>query len=355
LVGPADSTCLAGAWSRDGKWVYLTAGKDDFHLWRQRFPDGTPEQITFGPTTQEGIAMAADGKSFITSVGTHDSTVWVHNQLGDHQISSEGNAVQPTLSVDGRSLYFLMANGQSPGLELWIQDLASGKVDRVLPETSMTAYSVSRDGKQVAFAANDSGGRSSLWIAPTNRRTSPAHIVSAAIEDSPFFLPNGDLVFRAIEGSSNFLYQMKADGSDRRKITPARILDIDALSPDGRWVMAASPSSDADHANITLAYAVDGSKVVQVCEGYCQVTWTTTGSSAYIYFPQVFDGTYFLPVDRGTGLPKTPPGGITRLEDIPNGQKSAAIPWNVQSAVNPVVYAYTRENSHRNLYRIPLR
>jgi Tol biopolymer transport system component len=355
VVGPPGDSCILGAWSRDGQWVYLTAGKDDFHLWRQRFPEGKPEQITFGPTTQEGIAMAADGKSLITSVGTHDSTVWIHDQQGDHQISSEGNATQPTFSADGRSLYFLMANGATKGQELWVCDVASGKVDRVLPETPMVTYSISRDGKLVAYAANDASGRSSLWIAPTSRRSSPVHIVSAAVEDSPFFLPDGDLIFRAIEGGANFVYRMKADGSNRRKIVSTRILDIDALSPDGRWVVAAVPGADTERVNLTRAYAIDGSTVVPICEGYCQLQWNTTGTSAYLFFPLLFDGTYFLPMDPSSGLPKTPAGGITRREDVPDVSTTTAIPWFVQSAVSPVLYTYVRETSHRNLYRVPLR
>ena len=243
LVGPPNGTCLSGAWSPDGKWIYLTAKTDDFHIWRQRFPDGKPEQLTFGPTSQEGIAMAPDGKSLITSVGTQDHMVWLHDKDGDHPISSEGNAFSPTFSSDGRSLYFLMANGQTRGAELWVKDLNSGKVERVLPDYPMESYSVSRDGKQVAFSMNDQSGRSNLWIAPTSRRSSPVHISSAAVEDSPFFLPDGDLVFRAIEGGSNFLYRMKADGTGRRKITPDRILDSVGVSPDGRWVVAGSSDS----------------------------------------------------------------------------------------------------------------
>jgi len=62
-VGPPKSVCTSGAWSPDGKWVYLTLYVDGkFHIWRQRFPGGQPEQVTSGPTEQEGIAMAADGK-----------------------------------------------------------------------------------------------------------------------------------------------------------------------------------------------------------------------------------------------------------------------------------------------------
>ena len=94
-VGPAKSVCTSGAWSPDGKWIYLsssTGGK--FHIWRQRFPDGEPEQVTSGPNEEEGIAMAADGKSLITSVGMQSGTVWLHDESGDHQVSSEGDAAK---------------------------------------------------------------------------------------------------------------------------------------------------------------------------------------------------------------------------------------------------------------------
>ena len=91
VAGP-DGECLAGAWAPDGKSLYVTTKTDDFHVWRQTFPGGKPEQVTFGPTSQVGIAMAADGKSLITAVGTYDNTVWVHGKEGDHEISSEGSA-----------------------------------------------------------------------------------------------------------------------------------------------------------------------------------------------------------------------------------------------------------------------
>jgi len=69
-VGPPNSGCTYAGWSPDGKWMYFsseTAGS--FHTWRQGFPDGTPEQITSGVNEEEGVAVALDGRSLITSVG----------------------------------------------------------------------------------------------------------------------------------------------------------------------------------------------------------------------------------------------------------------------------------------------
>src|SRR6266478_5572313 len=43
VVGPPGKRCLSGAWSPDGKWLYVAADTDDSHIWRQRFPGGEPE------------------------------------------------------------------------------------------------------------------------------------------------------------------------------------------------------------------------------------------------------------------------------------------------------------------------
>jgi eukaryotic-like serine/threonine-protein kinase len=303
--------------------------------------------------------MASDGKSLITSVGSQDHTVWLHDKDGEHQIASEGNTSSPAFSADGRSLYFLMANGRTPGAELWVKDLNSGKVDRMLPDYQMTArssipvqsYSISLDGKQVAFVMNDQSGRSSLWVAPTNRRSSPRQISSAVVEDSPVFLPDGDLLFRAIEGGSNFIYRMKTDGTGRRKLIPDRIFDFAAVSPDGRWIVAATPNSDEEHPVVAKAFAVDGSASVTLCAIFCELTWDRTGKFLYFISPEFHEGSYVIPVMPATGLPKVPSGGIASIDDLANAKM---IPWNVGSALNPAVYAYTRENTRRNLYRIQL-
>jgi eukaryotic-like serine/threonine-protein kinase len=354
VVGPPSGTCLAGAWSPDGKWIYLSAKTDDFHIWRQGFPDGEPEQLTFGPTSQEGIAMAPDGKSIITSVGSQDATVWLHDKDGDHQISSEGNASRPRFSSDGRNLFFLMANGQTRGQELWVKDLQSEKVERALPGYAMQDYAVSRDGKEIAFVMNDQSGRTNLWVAPTSRLSSPVRIYSADVEDSPFFLPDGDLIFRSIEGGSNFLYRMKPDGTGRRKITPERVLDVHAVSPDGRWIIAGAPNNREEGGALSKAFAVDGSTSVPLCLGYCFLNWDTTGRFVYLFFPSQNRGSYLIPVVQGLGLPKTPPGGITRVEDFARTKTNAVTPWYVESAVGSSVYTYTREDARRNLYRIQL-
>jgi hypothetical protein len=64
--------------------MYVSAAPTEasFHIWRQPYAEGAlppAEQITAGPTSEEGIAMAPDGKSLVTAVGLTQRSVWIHD------------------------------------------------------------------------------------------------------------------------------------------------------------------------------------------------------------------------------------------------------------------------------------
>ena len=146
-VGPSKARCTNAAWAPDGRWMYFTADAGDgFHIWRQRFPDGPPEQVTSGPTEEEGLAVGADGKSLITSMGLTQRSVWFHDASGERQISLEGYAFYPLLSADGQKVCFRVSRatvtGQSP-TELWLADLGSRRTQRLFPGQLVTAYDLS--------------------------------------------------------------------------------------------------------------------------------------------------------------------------------------------------------------------
>ena len=358
LVGPSGA-CIAGAWSPDGKWIYLSAkaygfrnwdrSTDDLHIWRQRWPGGKPHQITFGPTSQQGIAMAPDGKSILTSVGSGHESVWIHDKDGDHQISSEGDTGSPQLSADGRSLYFLKSKDQVGNQELWVRDLKLGTARRVVPDVSMLTYDVSPDQKYVAYTAADTDNSQSLWIAATSRRSAPVRLASRA--DFPWFLPDNDVIFSASEGASNYLFRIHPDGSGRRKISSQSIMDLVALSPDGRWAIVLMPGSDQDIAAGISALAVDGGAPVTLCRGLCSPSWDTTGKYLYVVYPGVFgDGTLVVPVKDDIKLPH----GITVVDDLKNTRLATGLPVVVESAIGTSVYAYVQHTFSSNIYRIPL-
>ena len=130
VAGPTPGQCTSAAWSPDSRWMYFSANTGNgYHIWRQKFPDGPPEQVTFGATEEEGVAFAPDGRSFITSVGTKLTTLWIHDRRVERQITSEGYASLPQFSADGKKLYYLQrsqANRRFVSGELWAVDLEAG-------------------------------------------------------------------------------------------------------------------------------------------------------------------------------------------------------------------------------------
>ena len=356
IVGPPADSCASGAWSVDGKYVYVTSahgGKT--HIWRQRFPGGQPEQVTSGTTEEAGITMAPDGKSFITSVGTRDTAVWLHDKSGDRQIVSEGDSLGGTLSPDGKRLYYLYATDRTKGHEVWVLNLADGKTERVLPGYQAEAYTVSADGKRIVIAREDERGHSSLWIAPTDHSSAPKELSSAASEDSPHFLPDGNLLFRSSEGGVNTLSRMHSDGTARREIGPAHTLDFDGVSPDGRWAIVLTYGLGTEEMAGEFAVPVDGGSSVELCRTICLLAWTVHGESMLFRdVGHVQEGTYVVPVQPGIGVPKLPPTGIADLEDLKAIRDVKYFPLFIDSSESSDLYAFTRVTIHRNLYRIPV-
>jgi Tol biopolymer transport system component len=187
-IGPPEAACWFAAWTPDGNWIYVSSSAGgSFHIWRQRHsagaPSSTAEQITSGPTSEEGIAMAPDGRSFITAVGLEQKGVWVHDSRGERQISVEGRASEPRFSPDGKTLFFVAQKGASA--ELWFADVDSGRAEPLLPNFDLVSgnisrlYDISPDGRQVVVHARDAEGKDRIWIAPLNRRSPPRQIPNA--------------------------------------------------------------------------------------------------------------------------------------------------------------------------------
>jgi serine/threonine protein kinase len=363
-VGP-QGTCTSTAWSPDGRWMYFGAVVGgSSHLWRQKFPDGEPEQITFGPLEEEGIAMAADGRSLVTSVGMRRSAIWLHDPTGERAISSEGYALLPRLSLDGTRVFYLLAldwwlstRGWVPAsAELRSVDLASGKVDSTLPGVTMTDYDLSGDEKEVAFTTVERGGGSQIWLAPLDRRTAPRPVTRAG--DQVSFGADGNLVFRSLDEKTSTLVRIKKDGTGRERITTAPILDKYGVSPDGKWTIAFSPLAGVDVGKV-LAVPTDGGAARIVCDPPCRAAWSSDGKIFYMSLDHnsasSLGKTFAIPVPAGASLPDLPASGISRAAGE-GALRGARVIENVSLSTgpDPSTFVFTKTDLQRNLFRIPL-
>lgn len=362
-AGPS-GPCTSAAWSADGKWMYFGIAVDgQRHLWRQRFPDGAPEQITFGPTEEEGIAVAPDGQSLVTSVGMRQTAIWLHDSAGEHPISSQGYASNPSFAAGGSRLYYLLRrHSASSPKELWVADPKVFKSEPALPSFSMESYDISPDGKEVVFTTRAGERNSEIWLAPLDRTSAPALVASSG-EDDPRFGPNGELLVRIPEGGVNYLFRLNRDGSGREKVVPYPIASVFSISPNRRWLAALAPLRPQQPGTALMAIPTRGGPPRQICSGYCVARWSPDGKFLYVTVEQPGQ-VAAIPVPPGETLPRLPGKGISSMQEAVKLAEGRLIETDaargnrgetdIAPGLDPSVFAYVRKTIRRNLFRIPL-
>jgi eukaryotic-like serine/threonine-protein kinase len=368
-VGPQDGQCTTTTWSPDGRWMYFSsnAGGRGFHIWRQAYPDGKPEQITFGPTEQEGTALTPDGRHMVTSMGLQQASLWMKEPEGERQLTSQGFTMLPTMTASGDRMFYLMrtgARGYASG-ELYSMNAATGETAPAVPGRVMANYSISHDGRRVVFTSAESLSGDGVWIADLDRRTPPRQLTHNG-EFRAFFGAPGEIVYMN-QGSVRHLYRMKEDGSGAEMISPEPVANLIAVSPDGRWAAALVPATESGGGTRTKFISLRGERSMLVC---CSTgfgpnrvqaplyNWSPDGRSMFValqYFGQNTAKTVVLPYRSGTPLEVLWPAGLQSESDVAANPGAKTInEANVFPASTASAYLSWRRVTQSNLYQIPL-
>ena len=359
-VGPPGAACTSGAWSPDGKWMYVTSNAGGVnHIWRQQFPDGEPEQVTFGPTAEDGITLAPDGRSFVTAAVLQNVSIWLHDGRGERQISSlEGIAVNPKFTPDGKTLCYTIVKqtptpfSPQPG-EVWVSDLESGRSQSLVPGFLTRDYDISADGQQVVMDAADPEGRRTLWLAPLDRRSPPRRIPNGEGGRQPVFAPDGNILFRRGEGTTNFAYRIRQDGSGMQKAIEQPIALLSAVTRDGRWIVGWSFLPDRE-GMAHMAFPLSGGPPVTLA-AHAMFHWSPGGDSVAVSGGPIPDNrSYIIPLTPGQAFPPIPAEGFRTEEEIAQLPGARRIDALAVPGPSPDVYAFYRGTTQRNLYRIPV-
>ena len=357
-VGVPGVPCTGAAWSPDGRWMYLEllgAGLSA-HIWRERFPDGRPEQITSGPTVEHGIAVAPDGKSFITSVGSTRFSVWVHDAKGDRPLSSEGMGWldQDSFASDGNRVYYMLL---APG-RLWVADLSTGSNEEVFPGlTGLVSYAISRDGRFAALVRSDEpGGTRELWIGALDRTSAPRRI-EPVDGDHAVFGPRHNLYFvKKAPGGVKAVYRIDYETGHQEEAVAGPVDDLNAVSPSGDWAVvalsqprpwftvarpipAARPAAETGHRGD-----------VPLC-GSCYVGWSQDRRSFLVWYSAPGRGLklFTLPLPPGEIFPEifasAPRTEAEVSAALPGMPGATTIVGQVRPGPTPGVYQRTSERT----------
>jgi len=357
--------------------MYFTANEGSgFHLWRQHFPDGKVEQLTHGPTEEEGLAIAADGKSLITAAGVRLNSIWLYNPAGGRQINVEGFAIQPQASADGSRVYFIASTG-SHGAgtvgQLVAVTLATGTREELLPNHMIAHFNLSADNRTIAFASgSDDPAEQGIWLAPLDRSAAPRRVFTGPTE-RVFLDPAGNVYFLSGDEKNKFLHRLRAPDYADERISADPVFYLFSISPDGEWLIAIAPLR-GEHGMQLLAISTRGLPPVVLCS-FCSggggparvnapsISWTRDGrlmlvSGQYVS-NQALNGTpvtVAVPVSFGHALPELPSGGIKSLQDyqkLPGARTIAK--QNMLPGASPDQLFFYESTVLRNLYRVQLK
>ena len=292
----------------------------------------------------------------MTSIGSRQSTVWIHDSRGDRQITSEGYGFRPSISPDGKKLYYLVRGGGTTSFiagGLWAADLDSGQRQRLLPDFQMRSYTISADGQRVLFVASDDKGHAPVWLASLNGRTAPRRLTTMESREA-YFGASGEVVVAA-----DLIYRVNEDGSELQKLIPTSGLIPFGISPDGRWI----PAQDSRAWGALFVFPAGGGSATLIC-GSCSppqgveptppyMIWTPDGKFLYLKFAA---STYAIPLQPGQVLPPIPASGFPSKEAVAAlpGARLISEESGVFPGPNPSDYAFVKVSTQRNIYRVPV-
>jgi Tol biopolymer transport system component len=364
-VGP-NGYCTGAGWAPDGSQMYFTAGVDGAtHVWRQPFPNGRVEQLTFGPVEEDGIAVMPNGRSIVTSAGISENGAWLHTRAGDRLLDAEGLVAQLSFSRDGQTVYYLRRRGTDRTTELWKVDVASGRKAPVVKNVDVRAYDLSPDETRLVFSEPGQGGGSQIAIATADGTIPPTVVTTGG--DGPRFGPDGHILFRAAEGTRNYLFEVDPDTKVRKKVLSTPITDFKGMSPDRQWAVV-MVAVDGLPSTSVVAVPVRGDRAqVPICPAECMAAWSPDGRRFYVE-PLLQSDTpgmgLAIPVPAGLSLPPLPPRGVAPANDAAivagsttidlSAMDASRVGTNVAPGLEPDTFAYSRRISHRNLFELRL-
>lgn len=111
------------------------------------------------------LAVAAFGGLLIIAVSAflYSGKTESSNSITLKRLTPDRNALQPTVSPDGKYLVYSTFEKDSPKT-LWLNDLTSGSAVQIMPDGEYLDFAFSADGRQIYYLSSEFGGSNNTLV-----------------------------------------------------------------------------------------------------------------------------------------------------------------------------------------------
>jgi serine/threonine-protein kinase len=157
----------------------------------------------------------------------------------------EGNS-QFAVSNNGTLIHAPASLLQPPREVVWV-DRQGGEEILLEADRRYSAPSLSPDGRSVAITVED--GNPDIWVYQLDRKVLNRLTFSPRSEHTPIWYPDGRRIAFVLDAPPFHVYAVPSDGSTEPTAVLESPIDtyVDAVSPDGRWMVVRQLSSEEDY------------------------------------------------------------------------------------------------------------
>jgi Tol biopolymer transport system component len=154
-------------WSRDGRWLYFSAGRPDgWDLWRMPIAGGAPERITIGGGF--GGVETPDGQTFLFTVTDDESPLFAQPLAGGPKRRVVDCVITRSLAAGPDGVYYMGCPAQVATSRVYRFDLDTGTESLLGTATIgggfVPGMSVSPDGKRILFTKRIAEGSDLMLV-----------------------------------------------------------------------------------------------------------------------------------------------------------------------------------------------
>lgn len=240
--------------NRDGRWqIYIMNA------------DGSDQKNISNDKFNNNFVSCSDKGDLIAFVSDRDGNEEIYTMKPDGSslkrlTNDPGRDIHPYITPDGKRILFNSARGNSQNFEIYSINVDGTNLKRLTKSIDeKTCARLSPDGSRIVYLEGSAALRNDeIVVTDPNGQYARNITNSAAAEGWPVWSPDSRRIYYCSDESGTFcIYEMKPDGSDKKRITTIQYPFMDArpeISADGKTLVFNRQVANSNGTNTIAIY-----------------------------------------------------------------------------------------------------